>query len=54
MGDSDGRIHPKRTVECVSGGDVGYIRLGYVRVIEEGAHDTGKEIVIARVLNSAL
>ena len=54
VGDSDGGVHSKRAVERVSGCDLRYIGLGDVRAVEEDAHGTGEQIIIARVLDSAL
>jgi len=54
VGDSDRGVHSERAVECVSGRNLGYVRLGDVRAVEEDAHSTGEQIIIARVLDGAL
>ena len=54
MGDSDRGVHSERAVERISSRDVGNLRLGDVRVVEEDAQGTGEQIVIARVLDGAL
>ena len=54
LGDPDGSIHSERTIERVSGRDIRYVCLGDIRVVEEDAHGARKQIVIARVLDSAL
>ena len=54
MGDPDGSVHSERTIERISGRDVRYVCLVDVRVVEEDAHGARKQIVITRILDSAL